>query len=163
MSIVKTGQPTAIANHEDTRQDILALEAVLRQAPGAVSGDSSLCPLKHSFADGVYVREIFLPKGILLTGKIHKHAHPNFLMQGEVLVRTEHEGVEHLKAPLSIISKAGTKRVVFALEDTIWITVHVTGETDLDKIEEYVIAKDYEAYELYAAEKFITISGREFA
>lgn len=135
----------AIAQKESpTRQDILSLENALSKIDGAVSGDSALCPLKHSFAAGVYVREIFIPKGTVLTGKIHRHSHPNFLMKGEVIVVTENGGREHLKAPLAMVSVAGTKRAVIALEDTIWITVHVTNETDLEKIEEHVIAKSYD-------------------
>ncbi len=127
------------------RQDILNLEKALSNIEGATFGDSEHFPLKHSFAPGVYVREIFIPKGSMLTGKIHRHEHPNFLMSGEVIVVTEHGGREHLKAPLSMISKAGTKRAVYALEDTVWITVHVTNETDLEKIEDYVIAPTYQA------------------
>lgn len=123
--------------------------------PGAVFGDSAQLPLKHYFADGVYVREIFIPKGYVLTGKIHKHVHPNFLMQGSVIVVTEHGGREHLKAPLCMISQAGTKRAVLALEDTIWVTVHHNpeGETDLEKLEEWIIAKDYTALQLFESAK----------
>jgi hypothetical protein len=126
------------------REDILCLEKALSKVEGAVFGDNDLMPLKHSFAEGVYVREIFIPKGSVLTGKIHRHSHPNFLMSGEVIVVTEHGGREHLKAPLSMISKAGTKRAILALEDTVWVTVHITNETDLQKIEDYVIAKTYD-------------------
>lgn len=126
-----------------TREDILALERGLENVPGALKGDSDFMPLKHSFAPGVYVREIFIPKGSVLTGKIHRHAHPNFLMKGEVIVVTEHKGREHLVAPVSMISQPGTKRAIMALEDTIWVTVHVTTETDLKKIEDYVIAPSY--------------------
>lgn len=126
-----------------TREKITLLEHVISKTEGAIFGDSEELPLKHSFADGIYVREIFIPKGYVLTGKIHRHSHPNFLMSGEVIVVTEGGGREHLKAPLSMISKAGTKRAVMALQDTVWITVHVTEETDLKKIEEYVIAPTY--------------------
>lgn len=126
----------------DARLEIQNLEEVLKKQKGSFSGDSESCPLKHSFADGCYVREIFIPKGMLVVGKIHKHSHPNFLMKGEVIVVTE-EGKQHLQAPCAMISPAGTKRSVYTLEDTTWITVHVTNETDLDKIEEEVIAKDF--------------------
>lgn len=129
----------------ERRGDIVALEEALSRSPDAVHGDSPLFPLKHTFAEGVYIREIFIPKGSVLTGKIHRHSHPNFLMKGEVIVFTENKGREHLKAPLSMISEPGTKRAIMALEDTVWITVHVTPETDLEKIEEYVIAPNYEA------------------
>lgn len=136
-----------------SREDIFALEGVIAATPGAVLGDSDELPLKHSFAPGIYVREIFIPKGYVLTGKIHRHPHPNFLMKGEVIVVTEHKGRQHLKAPLSMISEAGTKRAVMALEDTVWITVHATEETDLQKIEDYVIAPSYEALEASKAKE----------
>jgi len=125
------------------RSLLLKFQDEFCKLPNVVFGDSELCPLKHSFAPGVYVREIFIPKGVLIVGKIHKHDHPNFLLQGKVLVITE-EGKRILTAPMSMISKAGTKRIVVALEDTVWTTVHVTNETDLEKIEDHVIAKTYE-------------------
>lgn len=133
----------------DIRAKVLAFERALGAHPGAIHGDSAYLPLTHAFAEGCYVREIFIPAGSMLVGKIHKHAHPNFLMQGKVIVVTEQGGRAYLEAPLSMISHAGTKRAIYALTDTIWITVHVTQETDLDKIEDYVIAKDYAALQLY--------------
>lgn len=128
----------------ERRENILSFEQALSKVPGAQFGDMESCPLKHSFADGVYVREIFIPKGMIIVGKIHKHSHPNFLMKGEVSVYTEGEGTQRLKAPLSMISQAGTKRVVYTHEDTVWITVHVTDSQDLEKIEDQVIAKNYD-------------------
>ncbi len=126
------------------RKDIMALESAMRKRTDIVIGDSQLFPLKHTFSDGVYVREIFIPKGSLIVGKIHKHSHPNFLMKGDVSVMTE-EGPKRLKAPLSMISPAGTKRVVYAHEDTVWVTIHLNiGNTkDLKKIEKRIIAKNY--------------------
>ena len=129
------------------RRDILRFEEELSKVPGAKFGDMEECPLTHEFADGVYVRTIFIPKGTIIVGKIHRHAHPNFLMKGEVTVVTENGGVQRLKAPVSMISGAGTKRVVFTHEDTVWTTIHVTEETDLEKIEEAVIAKTFEEFE----------------
>lgn len=124
------------------RKDIMNLESKVRNMPSALIGDNDHCPLKHSFADGIYVREIFIPKGTLIVGKIHKHAHPNFLLRGEVSVMTE-EGPQRLKAPLSMISPAGTKRVVYAHEDCVWVTCHATNKINLRKIEKEVIAKSY--------------------
>ena len=134
---------------EEFRERVAALQAAMNLVPGSVQGDSDLCPLTHRFAEGVYVREIFIPAGTLIVGKIHKHTHPNFLMKGLVTVITEEGGMETLQAPKTMISPAGCKRVVFAHEDTVWVTVHVTSETDLEKIEDYVIAKDYEAFEAF--------------
>jgi hypothetical protein len=125
----------------ELRERIGEFENCLAETDGAQFGD--VLPLKHSFSPGIYVREIFIPKGTVLTGKIHRHSHPNFLMSGVVDVVTEDGGLERLTAPLSMISPAGTKRAVYAVEDTVWITVHATDETDLDKIEKEVITQDY--------------------
>jgi len=124
-------------------------EETMGQIPGAVFGDSDLCPLTHTFAEGIYVREIFIPAGTIVVGKIHKYEHPNFLLRGSVIVVTEEGGSEHLVAPLSLISPAGTKRVVVALEDTVWVTVHATTLTDPQAIEAEIIAKSYEDYEAF--------------
>lgn len=134
---------------KEIREDILSFEVALGELPNAFFGDSEQCPLKHSFSNGIYVREIFIPKGTTLTGKIHLHSHPNFLMSGVVDVFTEAGGIERLTAPMSIISASGTKRIVKALEDTVWITVHRTNETDLEKIEKETIAKTYGDYEKF--------------
>ena len=99
-------------------------------------------PVKHSFADGCYIRQIFNPANELLVTKIHKKEHPFFLMQGEMSILTE-DGVKHLKAPYHGITKPGTKRIIYTHSDCIFITVHATEETDVVKIEEQVIAKDF--------------------
>lgn len=129
-----------IASKELMRNQIVALEEQMKEIAGSRVGDC--LPLKHSFVDGAYVREIFMPKGMLLTSKIHKITHPYFVMKGDVSVLTE-EGVLRIKGPFSGITKAGTKRVLYIHEDTIWITVHITKETELAKIEEEIIARSF--------------------
>jgi hypothetical protein len=142
--VVWEDQPLAV----NAREKLLELEAVIADSPGAFHNDTPNCPLKHSFANGIYMREIFIPKGVVLTGKIHRHDHPNVLLKGKVEVFTESGGLEHLEAPVAIISKAGTKRAVLTLEDTVWITFHNVGdERDLNKIEKMTIAPDYKTYD----------------
>ena len=123
------------------RNKILEIESVISKIPGAKWGDSM--PLKHTFVDGAYVREIFMPKGTLVTSKIHKIEHPYFILRGDVSVLTE-EGVVRIKAPYYGITPAGTKRAIYVHEDTTWITVHVTKHRDLKKIEKQIIAKNYD-------------------
>ncbi len=108
------------------------------------------CPLKHSFSDGIYVREITIPAGTLVVGKIHKHDHPNFLLKGKVKVVTE-DGIEELEGPLSMISKAGTKRALYAETDLVWTTIHAnpTNTEDLQELEENIIAPTYLEYEKF--------------
>ena len=109
--------------------------------------------LTHEFFPGGYMRTLKFPKGQYLVGKIHKHAHPNMLLKGEVLVVTEGGGIEHLVAPARMILPPGTKRLVCSLEDSEWTTIHITDETDLAKIEDHVIAPTYEAYEQFRLEQ----------
>jgi len=137
-----------------TRQDILDLEKAISEQEGAFFGDTVNCPLKHSFADGIYVREIFIPKGTILTGKIHRHKHPNFLLKGTVDIVTEFE-TKRLKAPLSIISEAGTKRALYAVTDLIWVTCHAneTNTQNIEELEDYIIAKSYEEYDKFIIKK----------
>ena len=129
------------------RKEILEFQDKVCKLPNALIGDSpeylAVCPLKHTFAKGMYIREIFLPKGMIFVTKIHKFTHPYFLLKGDCSVLTE-EGAKRIKAPLSGITPAGTKRIIYTHEDTIWITVHATNETDLEKIENEVIAKSFD-------------------
>jgi len=136
------------------REDILSMEEFLKNTEGAMIGDNNTCPLTHTFADGMYVREIFIPAGLFVVGKIHKHSHPNFLLKGTVMVVTEF-GSERLIGPVSIISKAGTKRALYAITDLTWVTVHLnpTNTQDLAELEEEIIAPSYEAYEQFILEK----------
>lgn len=130
------------------RDQIQEFEQDLAALPNAVHGDNEICPLKHSFANGIYMREIRIPAGMVLTGKIHRHAHPNVLMEGEVLVVTEQNGLERLKGPMAMISEGKTKRALVALTDLHWITFHNVGdERDLQKIEQMIIAPTYKELE----------------
>jgi hypothetical protein len=131
----------SILSKEEIREKILLFEDKLKMIPGSMIGDCF--PLKHIFVDGAYVREITMPKGALLTSKIHKVTHPYFVLKGEVSVLTE-KGIQRIKAPYSGITPAGTKRILYIHEETVWTTVHVTKEKDLEKIEEEVIANSFD-------------------
>lgn len=137
---VKTRQ-TVVSPNLEFREKIKLLEDTLCKHPDAKFADNA-CPLKHTFADNLYIREITMPANTVVTSKIHKTNHPFFVLRGDVSVVTE-EGVVRIKAPYWGITKAGTKRALHIHEETVWITVHSTKETDLKKIEEEVIAKNY--------------------
>lgn len=122
-------------------------EAIMRLQDAIVYGGLDVgpaaCPVQHHFAPGAYGREMTLPDGLVVVGKIHKHAHINVISKGRVQVFTEQDGVLELAAPCTFVSSPGTKRVVHVLEETVWTTVHVTDKTDLAEIEREVIATDF--------------------
>lgn len=84
--------------------------------------------LKHHFAPGIYVREIWMPSGPLILGQRHLTDHLNIITQGKVLVRAEGElRLIHAIGPVPVTfrSGAGVRKALFILEDTTWMTVHI--------------------------------------
>ena len=63
------------------------------------------------------------------------------------------EGVVRIQAPHHGITKPGTKRVLYIHEETVWITVHATDKTDLQEIEDELIAKNFNELEEYISRK----------
>ena len=95
----------------------------------------------HHFADGMYLRTLFRPKDALVVGKVHKKEHFYMVVYGDVTVTSE--GVrERVTGPKVFVCQPGTKRAVYAHEDSLCLTVHRTDETDLDKLETDLVEED---------------------
>lgn len=99
-------------------------------------------PVDHIYGAGIYARRITVKKGTALEGEIHLTEHMNIIVSGDIDVATEY-GVERIIGHRILVSKPGTKRVGFAREDTVWITLHATEEKDLDKLKATLIANGY--------------------
>jgi hypothetical protein len=94
-------------------------------------------PLIHRFTPGLYSREIFMPKGTMIVSRVHKTEHPYAVLQGKALVWCpDAEDAEVLAAGHIGITMAGTRRVLYILEDCRWVTFHPTKETDLAKLQD---------------------------
>jgi hypothetical protein len=113
-------------------------------------GNSDMFPLKHSFSEGVYIREMFMPKGGLVIGKLYKISHTWFLLSGELEVATD-EGNEYYIGPCYVNAPEGTKRVLHAVSDVIFVNVYPNPENiiDTDKLEEILTCSSYKEYEEY--------------
>ena len=85
----------------------------------------------HFFAPGMYLRELTVPAGMLLVGKTHKHAHFLVVTKGRAEVISEFGRTVVEPGHISV-SQAGVKRVVLALEDTQFITVHLNPSDTQD-------------------------------
>jgi hypothetical protein len=98
------------------------------------------CPLRHWFPGPLYVREITMPAGSIITSKIHKYQSPFTISKGKVSVYTDGEGVETFEAPYTGITKPGTRRVLYIHEETVWTTYHHNPESfdDPVKMVEYL-------------------------
>jgi hypothetical protein len=93
------------------------------------------CPVQHHFSPGVYLREIFMPAGTTVIGKIHRTEHLNIIERGRCAIRHDDGRVEILEAPLTFVSKAGVQKVLHILEDTVWKTIHPTATRDMEQLE----------------------------
>lgn len=139
------------------RQEILALEnAMLNMAGAKLKIETT-----HRWIDGVYVREVFIPKGTILTGRIHKHACVSIMNKGDKTTVDE-DGARRIKAPFATISKPGIKRLGIAHEDTIWTTIHATNERDLEKLEQELFTDSYEGVAFKDADvlTLVTMEGK---
>lgn len=99
-------------------------------------------PVTHHFADGIYGREMLIPAGTILTGKIHRFSTLNLLLKGDITVTTP-EGVRRIQAPAIFVSPPGCKKVGYAHTDVIWVNVHPTKLTDVAAIEQkFIVPED---------------------
>ena len=85
-----------------------------------------------------FTRQITLPKDIILTGKVHNFDHTSILSKGDVTIMTD-EGVTRIKAPATWISKAGTKRLIYVHEETIWSTIHHSEHTLVEDLQNELV------------------------
>ena len=144
---------------KNSRKKILNLENdLIKIADGVnVEGDgkhvvteSKIAPIKHSFADGIYVRQMDMKQGSIVVGAIHKHLHVWFLLTGDITVATE-DTTEDYIAPCYVVSTPGVKRVILANEDSIFVNIHKnpSNTQDIDELEKEIVALNYEEYEEY--------------
>ena len=111
-------------------------------------------PLKHTFVDGVYVREMKFKKDSAVVGAIHKHLHVWFLLYGHLFIATEDFQEEYI-APCYVVAKPGSKRVIYAAEDSLFVNIHANPEniTDIKKLEKQLVSLTHEDYEQYIKNK----------
>jgi quercetin dioxygenase-like cupin family protein len=120
-----------------TIEQMYDVEEKLAQLPQA---DFSLV---NRFADGLYARQVTMKRGTFLTSKIHLKEHFAFILTGDVSMWTDQD-YQRIKAPQIIVTQPGTKRVLLAHEDTVWVTVHATSATDVESAERELVCNDPE-------------------
>lgn len=141
----KSGQ--AVADASKARQDLQPGTArdrlyALQEQVGRLPEVE--CPLQHTFAKGSYARTMFMAAGTVLVGKIHKVQHITCLAEGDVSIFSEAQGAERFSGPKVWVTEPGTKRAIYAHTDVFLTTFHVTDKTDLDEIEDELIAASFD-------------------
>lgn len=103
-------------------------------------------PVKHHHSPGMYAREIFMPAGTVIVGKVHKQRHLNIVQSGLVTIITPYRKFL-VAGPCTFESFEGEQKVGIVHEDCIWTTIHATDETDVDKIVDEIVASTYDEVE----------------
>ena len=104
----------------------------------------------HYFTDGMYLRSLFLPEGLVVVGEMHKHSHFTILAEGRSKIVSQ-DGELEVEAPFVFISTPYAKRSVYAITDCTWITVHVNKDncTNIEEVENrHVIRNEQELLEI---------------
>ena len=136
------------------REKVLELEkALINIADGEMivtEHDTKVFPLKHTFADGIYVRQMSMEEGSCVIGAIHNHLHVWFLLTGCISVATE-DVIEDYIAPCYVVATPGTKRVIYANEDSIFVNIHKnpSNNKNIEELEKEIVSANYEEYEEY--------------
>lgn len=123
----------------------------MREKIASLAADLMACtelqvelPVRHIFAKGMYIREMFIPKGSIVVGKIHKQECINICSQGDIFITTE-SGQMRVIAPYTVVTPPGIQRVGYAYQDTVWANIFLTDETDIEKLEQELVLNDAEA------------------
>jgi hypothetical protein len=100
-------------------------------------------PVTHHIKDGLYTREVFMPKGSLVVSYIHMTNHPSFFMSGEMSIVMDTGEVKRLKAPMVVQTEIGTQRVAYMHEDCVWTCVYKTSKKTIEEAEKEVYTENY--------------------
>ena len=131
------------------RETVVSLETQMLDSdnPLVVKGNSDSFPLFHSFSEGLYIREMSMLKDGVVIGKIHNRSHTWFLMKGKIRIANE-DGIVTYSAPTYVNASSGAKRVIIALEDSVFVNIHPNPDniTDTDELERILTCETYTQY-----------------
>ncbi len=110
---------------------------------------------EHYFANGMYMRTVWRPAGVLTVGKLHKHEHFSVVLTGEVLIHVDGQAKRFCAGDVFVTAPM-TKKAVYAVTDATFMTVHKLidpDERDLDKIEAALIEPEEQVSPFDASNK----------
>lgn len=131
MDAIQTEQGTDLAG-----KGIEALE-------GAMLEEEQVdCPVTHEFAEGLYIRTVTMPVGILAIGHSHKIPCWNEMTNGCIII-PEGKEIKMIRAPLSYVGSVGDRKIGFILDTVVWKNIwpNPDNERDIDVLEERYLDK----------------------
>jgi hypothetical protein len=99
-------------------------------------------PTKHYLVNGMYARQILIPAHTAFVGRKHRIQHYFMCLKGGAMVTMDDGTIGNIKAGMVLMCQPGSQRIGVTYDDTIFVTVHRTQETDLPKIEDECVELD---------------------
>jgi len=126
------------------------LESELKKLPQLTDEDYQL---KEYYSGGLYCRQITIPAGALITGRIYKFDHIEMMVSGEITIISA-DGPKNTYEGFNVISaKSGKRQAGLAISDTVWMTVNQVPENvPLNKMLDYTSVLTYEEYDSFYKE-----------
>lgn len=104
----------------------------------AANLDAAGVGIAHHFGGGAYIKETCIPAGCALAQHAHDHDHLSVLVSGEVVLTVD--GVSTVHAGPKVLTIEKNKiHTVYAIQDSIWLCVWATKETDPQKVDESIL------------------------
>lgn len=95
--------------------------------------------INHHFSAGVYAKETHIPAGNVLVQHKHKFSHMSILASGSIELMVDGER-KIIHAPACLTIEADKHHGVKSITDVVWYCIHATECTDLNEIDEVLIA-----------------------
>lgn len=89
------------------------------------------CPVIHTLAPKMYIREVHLPKGAFIVGNYHTTLHQNIMLKGELDLVHEDGSSTRIVAPYMCTGGIGRK-MAFIHEDTVWLNLFSVEDEEQD-------------------------------
>lgn len=125
---------------------ILAIEAMMKANFDQVALKEQT-DTEHYQIKGVYARSMFVPAGMMITGKIHNFESIGVLAQGTMRI-TNGETSVVVSAPYITVDKPGIKRLGYAETDCTFISIHRTDAEEIADIEDELVSDTFEEFEV---------------
>ena len=102
----------------------------------------------NEWVDGMFIRTLGIPEGVILVGHIHKKNTINILTKGKLYMLGTGKIIT---APYTYIGEPGEQKAAIALEDSVFMNIIRTDKTNIKETYEDVVVPDERAiiYHMY--------------
>ena len=103
--------------------------------------------LKEYYSGGMYCREITIPEGAFITGRIYKFDHVEIMLSGDITILSADGGKTRYQGHNVIEAKAGKRQGGLAHKETKWLTINCIPENlPIENALDYTSVFTYEQY-----------------